>query len=80
MIDVWRLRAWAFFFVVIGSNSILIYMARRFIDFQYTTHFFFEGALRNTGQYQPLLWAIAVVFVEWLFLYMLFKKRIFLRV
>jgi len=80
VIDVWRLRAWTLFFVVIGSNSILIYMAQQFVDFQHTTHFFFDGALKNAGAYQPLLWAIAVVFVEWLLLLLFYKKRIFLRV
>jgi predicted acyltransferase len=80
VVDVWRFRAWAMVFVIIGSNSILIYMARRFIDFDFTTHFFFDGVLKHTGPYQPLLWAIAVVFVEWLLLLLLYKKRIFLRV
>ncbi|MGE3240179.1 MAG: acyltransferase family protein [Pirellulales bacterium] len=80
VIDVWRLRGWTLFFVVIGSNSIFIYLAERFIDFEYTTRFFFGGALRNTGDYQPLLWATAIVLVKWLLLYLLYRKRIFLRV
>jgi predicted acyltransferase len=80
VIDVWRLRGWTLLFVVIGSNSILIYMADRFIDFEYTTRFFFGGALQNTGVYQPLLWAMAIVLVKWLLLYVLYRKRIFLRV
>jgi hypothetical protein len=67
-------------FVVIGSNSILIYMAQKIIDFEYTTHFFFDGALRNTGVYQAVLWAIAVLTVKWLFLFLLFRKRIFFKV
>ena len=80
VIDVWKLRWWSFPLVVIGSNSILIYMAQRVIDFKFTTHFFFDGMLRNTGEYQPLLWATAVLLVKWLFLYLMYRKRIFLRV
>jgi predicted acyltransferase len=80
VIDVWRLRAWAFPFVVIGSNSIFIYMSEKFIDYSYTAHFFFDGVLQRTGRFQPLLWAIAVVLVAWLLLWLLYKKRIFLRV
>jgi predicted acyltransferase len=80
VIDVWRLRAWTLFFVVIGGNSILIYMARRFVAFGYTTHFLFDGVLRTAGPMQPLLWALAVVLVEWLPLLFLHRKRIFLRV
>ncbi len=80
VIDVWQWRAWSFPLAVIGSNSIFIYMADGFINFDYTAQYFFGGALRNTGAYQPLLWAISVIFVKWLLLYLMFKKRIFLRV
>jgi predicted acyltransferase len=80
VIDVWRFRAWAMVFVVIGSNSILMYMARRCVDFDHTTHYFFDGLVGLTGAYQPLLFAVAVVFVEWLLLLFLYKKRMFLRI
>jgi len=80
VIDVWRLRGWTLPLVVIGSNSILIYMAQRVIDFDYTAHFFFDGMLDYVGQYKLLLWAIAVLAIKWLFLYLMYRKRIFLRV
>jgi hypothetical protein len=70
---------WAMVLVVIGSNSVLIYMARRFVDFSFTTHFFFDGILNHTGVFQPFLWSAAIVFVEWLLLLLLYKKRVFLR-
>ena len=80
VIDVWQLRRWTFFFVVIGSNSILAYLARQFVDFGFTADFFFGGAIKYTGQYQELLAAIAVLFTEWLLLYVLYRKQIFLRI
>jgi predicted acyltransferase len=80
VVDVWRLRAWALPFVVIGSNSILIYLARHFINFDFTAHYFFDGAIRNAGSCKSLLWATSIVLVEWLLLVLLYKKRIFLRV
>jgi predicted acyltransferase len=80
VIDVWQLRAWSAVFVIIGSNSVLIYLARRCVDFNYTTHYFFDGLIALTGPYRPLLFAIAVVLVEWLLLLLLYKKRIFLRI
>jgi predicted acyltransferase len=80
VIDVWRFRWWTLPLVVIGSNSILIYMAPKVIDFDYATKFLFGGALRHTDAYQPLLFAIAIVAVKWLLLYLLYRKRIFLRV
>jgi len=80
LIDVRGRKAWAFPLVVIGSNSILIYMAGAFVDFDYTAHRLFDGALRHTGDYQPLLFACGVVLVQWLLLYVLYRKRIFLKV
>jgi len=80
VIDVWRFSAWSFFFVVIGSNSILIYLAQKMVDFDHTTDFFFEGALGTAGPWQPFLAALAYLAVKWLLLYALFRKKIFLRV
>jgi predicted acyltransferase len=80
VIDVWRLRAWTLPLVVIGANSIFIYMAPVFIDFEYTTRAVFGGVLKNTASYQPLLFATAVVLVKWLLLYLMYRKRIFLKV
>jgi predicted acyltransferase len=80
VIDVWKFRAWAFPFVVIGSNSILIYLADRCVNFEHAATFLFGGMLKNTGAYQPLLSSLAIVFVEWLLLFFFYKQRIFLRV
>jgi predicted acyltransferase len=80
VIDVWQFRSWALFFVVIGSNSILIYLANRCVNFEFTTHYFFDGLIAASGLYQPLLFAVAVMFVKWLMLLLLYKKRIFLKV
>lgn len=80
VIDVWNWRACAFPWIVIGSNSILIYLADRFVDFEHTADFFFGGAIKHTGIYQLLLGAIAVVFTKWLLLLFLYRRRIFLRV
>jgi predicted acyltransferase len=80
VIDVWRFQAWTFFFVVIGSNSIFVYLSEKFIDYSYTANFFFGGALKHAGAYQALLTATAVLAVKWLLLLFLYKKRVFLRV
>ena len=62
-------------------NSILVYMAGSFIDFAYTTDFFFEGLLRPLAEPAGrVLWWIGFVLVEWAFLYFLYRKRVFLRV
>ncbi len=82
IIDVWRLRRWSIIFTVIGANSIFIYMTASggIIDYAHTARFFFDGALKHTGDYRPLLLATSVVFIEWLLLYIMYRKKIFLRV
>ena len=75
------LNGLSFFFVVIGMNSILIYLAGRFVDFAYTTDFFFAGLLSPLPDAVALpLWWVGFVFIEWGVLYFLYTKKTFLRV
>src|SRR5262249_42861545 len=85
VIDVLKLRRWAFFFVVIGANAITIYVVPRFLDFAFFCRCFFGGVSRLAEQYgSPELKAVAVaasiLAAKWLFLLFLYRKRIFLRV
>jgi hypothetical protein len=49
-------------------------------EIEHTAHFFFDGVLKGTGAYQPLLWACVVLLIKWVLLLFLYRKRIFLRV
>jgi len=80
VIDVLRLRHWAFFFVVIGSNAIVAYLAPTFIRFEYTSVALFGGAAARTPIWGPTIIAAGVIAVEWLLLLLLYRKRWFLRV
>ncbi len=81
IIDVLGYRSWAFFFRVIGMNSILIYLSGRFIEWEYTTHSVFGWAGELIGNpYNAVFLACCYVFVKWLFLYLLYQKKVFLRV
>lgn len=81
IIDVLGHRKWAFFFKVIGMNSILIYMSGEFIDWEYTTNGFFQWLGQLAGDpYRVVIMAILLVFVKWVFLYFLYQKRVFLKV
>lgn len=81
IIDVWNLRKWAFFFVVIGMNPITIYLAGRIINFRYAARFFFGGFIEILPDaWAPLIDGIGITAVGWVFLYLLYKNRIFLRV
>jgi predicted acyltransferase len=80
VIDVWKFRRGSFVFVVIGANSILIYLAPKFIDFYKLTHGLLDGAASLTGSFGPVLIAIGMVLVKWLMLFLCYRKRIFLKV
>ena len=80
VIDVARLRGWTFFFRVIGLNSITIYLGVRLIDFKHTSEFLFGGLGRLVGAYGELVLIAGAIGIEWLALYFLYKKKVFLRV
>ena len=81
LFDMLRLRALAFVFVVIGLNSLTIYVvAHRLIDFEHTARFLFGGAAMYAGsQAGPVVVAVGVLFLEWLFLLCLYRGKLFLR-
>jgi predicted acyltransferase len=80
IIDVLKLRAWAFFFVVIGVNAITIYVANEIIPFEEISRSLFGGVARLSGSFGPVVVPIGAVLVEWLLLLHLYRKGIFLRV
>lgn len=80
IIDVKKWRGWTFFFRVIGLNSITIYLGARIIDFWHSSEFTLGFLAKATGDYGDAILAIGVITLEWLFLYYLYKNKIFLRV
>jgi predicted acyltransferase len=82
LIDVAGYRKWAFPFVVIGANSIIIYVASEgAIDFAHTATYFFGGLLHLTPLSGQMVWtAISITLIQWIFLYILYRNKIFLKV
>lgn len=80
VIDVWNFRGWTFFFRVIGLNAITIYIAPRLIDFRHAAEFLFAGLASLSETWQPLILIAAALALKWLFLYFLYRKKVFLRV
>ncbi len=81
IIDVWNCSKWALFFIVIGMNSIVAYMASEFISFNYTARALFGGLIHFLPEnLQPLFGIIAGIGVGWAFLYLLYRKKWFLKV
>lgn len=81
IIDVWQYRKWAFFFVVIGLNPITIYLVNRIVNFRNASRFFFEGFTQILPEnWTEFINGIGITAIAWIFLYILYKKKIFLKV
>jgi predicted acyltransferase len=81
IIDVKGYRYWAFFFNVIGMNSILIYISGHFINWDYTTNGLFHWVGQLLGEpYNAVAFSALYVFVQWQFLYFMYKQKVFLKV
>jgi heparan-alpha-glucosaminide N-acetyltransferase len=82
--DAAGLQRWAFPLIVIGANSIFIYVLHGLVD-----RFIVESFKTHLGQdvfkvfgvaYEPLVSGAAVLLVFWLTLYWMYRRRIFLRI
>lgn len=81
IIDVKGWKRWTLFFRVVGLNSITIYMAQRFINFGGIRDFFLEGTVEMLPQaWGEVMNYAGYVAVCWLFLYFLYRQKIFLKV
>jgi predicted acyltransferase len=81
IIDIKQVRGWTFFFVVIGMNSLTIYLAYRLIDFSYTSKLLFEGLYLQTAEkWHPVFESLGALALVWVFLYVLYRLKIFVKV
>ena len=79
IIDMRGYRKWAFPFVVIGMNAITIYVVQELIHFRDIADIFFRGVILHSGGLAHLVSAVTLVGTEWVFLYILYRKKIFIR-
>jgi predicted acyltransferase len=81
IIDVCGFRKWAFVFQVIGMNSLTIYLLNGFVDFKYTSARLFGGIYSQTPETWQSVWQSAGALVlVWLFLYFLYRNKLFLKI
>jgi predicted acyltransferase len=80
MVDVLGFRRWAFPFVVIGMNSIAVYVATSVFDFRAVGNVFVGHLAQRAGLYGDLLTACAGFAVVWLILYWMYRTKSFVRV
>ncbi len=81
VVDVLGWRKWTLFFRVIGLNSITIYLAQQFIDFSKITNSIFGGVIGLfPHDWHSVAFWVGYITLCWLFLYLLYRKNIFLKV
>jgi predicted acyltransferase len=84
IIDIKNVRGWAFFLMVIGMNSIAAYvLADGFGAFIQRTLYVHLG--KNYDQlfgdaYSTLVKGVLVLTIEWLILYWMYKRKIFIKI
>lgn len=78
IIDVKDFTRWAFFLIVVGANSIAIYIITSLINFNVIANVFVGGL--DFGKAQTLAVAITATTIAWLLLYYLYKQKIFLKI
>lgn len=82
IIDLLGFQKWAFPLILIGSNSILIYMASEgLINFKHTAEYVFGGLI----EFAPLVWqpvftTLSVTVIQLILLFFLYRKKWFLKV
>ena len=81
IIDVRGWTKWAFFFKVIGMNSITIYLLQTVFDIHSGSNFLFGGLARIVpGAAGEIVASLGYIAVCWLILLFLYRKQTFLKV
>jgi predicted acyltransferase len=81
LIDVVEFTLWAKFFAVIGTNSIIIYLGSSIVDWQYTSKSIFGGLINSVpAGWQDFILYAGMVLLQWLVLYWLYRRNIFIKV
>lgn len=81
VIDILKFQRWTFFFVVIGLNSLTIYLAYRLIDFEFTSRLLFEGLyIHAAEQWHPVFESLGALALVWVFLYVLYRLKVFVKI
>jgi len=77
VIDVWNYRKWAFFFQVIGVNSLIVYLAYRLIDFYFTSRLLFSSLYAPLPkEWRSVLDELGAAALVWILPYILYRFRI----
>lgn len=80
IIDIKGYKKWAFPFVVIGMNSLFIYLAANIVPFDDISRRIVGGDISSwLGSGRILCLASAQMIIQWLMLYWMYKKKIWIK-
>jgi predicted acyltransferase len=79
-IDVRGCKGWSFPLRVIGLNAIAIYVVQALFDFGIPADTLVHGFIGRTGDLRPVIWSAVVIGLKWLFLFHLYRQKLFLKV
>ena len=81
VLDVWGHAKWALFFVVLGANSIAVYMMAHLFDFRLIGNIFVGGLCRFLApDVQNFVQAVTAMSVIWLIMCWMYCKKTFIKI
>lgn len=80
IIEVKGYRRWAFFFKVIGVNSIFVYSITSLFNFTTLGNIFVGSLLPRIQPWDEFVSALAAVIIVWLILYWMYIKKSFVKI
>lgn len=81
IVDVLSFQRWAYPFVIIGANSIIIYLASSLVNWTFISKSIFGGVIAAVPTaWQPLIAVFALLAAQLLVLHWMYKRRIFVSV
>lgn len=79
LVDIVRYRKWTIIFVPFGMNAIFIYMLTSLVSIKGGTDVFTRPIAAHLGKGGLLFEAVAALAVEWLILFWMMRRRIFVK-
>jgi predicted acyltransferase len=80
VIDVWGFSAWALPFTVIGANAIVAYMLAHPFCLKLATDGYVDGLAKLAKPHGALVQTAAAFAALWLILFMMYRRKVFVRV
>ncbi|TMO59784.1 transmembrane glucosamine N-acetyltransferase NagX [Pseudoalteromonas aurantia] len=81
LVDVLNGQRFAYLFVIIGANSIIIYLASSLVNWAFVSRSVFGGVISGSpAQWQPFLSVVALLAVQLIVLHWMYKRKIFVSV